>query len=93
MDNETLEQIIALHCDFLETAIQIPYNDAWESNCRCVRVRMKKAVCTLDCILLLHISPYAFGIEPDEPGLKTGGESQHYWCREISFHHGEKTFI
>ena len=35
---------------------------------------MKKTICILACILLLHISHYAFGIEPDETGLKTGGD-------------------
>ncbi len=35
---------------------------------------MSKAVCTLACILLLQITHYAFGIEPDETGLKTGGD-------------------
>jgi hypothetical protein len=35
---------------------------------------MKKVICTLACILLLQISPYAFSIEPDETGLKTGGD-------------------
>ena len=35
---------------------------------------MKKAVYILACILLLQISHHAFGIEPDETGLKTGGD-------------------
>ncbi len=35
---------------------------------------MKKAVYILACIILLHISHYGFGIEPDETGLKTGGD-------------------
>jgi len=38
------------------------------------RTGMKKVVYILACILLLHISHYAFGIEPDETGLKTGGD-------------------
>ncbi len=35
---------------------------------------MKRTVYSLACILLLQISHYAFGIEPDETGLKTGGD-------------------
>ena len=35
---------------------------------------MKKAVYILVCIFLLQVSHYAFGIEPDESGLKAGGD-------------------
>jgi hypothetical protein len=35
---------------------------------------MKKAVYILACILFLLIPHHAFGVEPDETGLKTGGE-------------------
>ena len=42
---------------------------------------MKKAVCTLACIILLHVSLGAFGIGPDETGLKTGGDLRVPACR------------
>ena len=35
---------------------------------------MKKSVCVISCIILLHVSIYAFGTEPDDTGLITGGE-------------------
>ncbi len=35
---------------------------------------MKNAICFVGCILLLQISNFAFGIEPDESGLKIGGD-------------------
>ena len=35
---------------------------------------MKKATYILACIIVLHVSLGAFGIEPDETGLKTGGD-------------------
>ena len=35
---------------------------------------MKKAVYVVSCILLIHNSHHAFGIEPDETGLKTSGD-------------------
>ena len=35
---------------------------------------MKKTIYILACIMLLHISHDALAIEPDETGLKTGGD-------------------
>ena len=35
---------------------------------------MKKLVCILTCIFLIQVSRFAFSVEPDETGLKTGGD-------------------
>lgn len=54
---------------------------------------MKKLAYILATLIILLLPNSAFSIEPDETGLKTGGESLHNRCWEVNFHRGERTFI